>query len=31
MIRLDGEIRDVAGNEARELGRVQVLESLEVG
>lgn len=31
MIGLDDEIWDVAGNEAREVGRAQVLESLEVG
>lgn len=31
MIGLDDEICDVAGNEAREVGRAQVLESLEVG
>lgn len=30
MIGLDDEIWDVAGNEAREVGRAQVLESLEV-
>lgn len=31
MIELEGEIRDVAGGKAREIGRAQVLESLNVG
>lgn len=28
MVGLEGEIRNVAGGEAREVGRAQVLESL---
>lgn len=31
MFRLEGEIRDVAGGEARGVGKAQVLESPEVG